>query len=243
MVFGSGINTFASEFWNMQEQINAELDFQPYNSKRPDLVIPEYGRNIQKMVEYALTLEDREERNRCVRAILSVMGQLFPHLRDIEDYNHKLWDHLHIMAKFKLDVDSPYPTPDPEKLESRPDTLTYPQNEIKIGHYGHYVESFIDKCCALEEGPERQSFSISIANLMKQNALNWNRTTVPDDIILKDLAKLSGGRIKLEDPSVLSNIKVVPGNKFNEFESDTFSSGKKFKNNHLKKKKKFKHNK
>ena len=88
----------------MKETINNQLDFQPYNSNRPHLVIPEYGRNIQHMVEYAITLSDREERNKCVRAIISVMGQLFPHLRDIEDFNHKLWDHLHIMSGFRLSL-------------------------------------------------------------------------------------------------------------------------------------------
>jgi hypothetical protein len=105
----------------MQERLNKELDFQPYNSNRPNLVIPEYGRNIQRMVDHAITIEDKEERNKCVRAILSVMGQLVPYLRDIEDYNHKLWDHLHIISNFQLDVDSPYPKPDPENLVSKPE--------------------------------------------------------------------------------------------------------------------------
>ena len=115
----------------MQETINNQLDFQPYNSNRPHLVIPEYGRNIQHMVEYAITLSDREERNRCVRAIISVMGQLFPHLRDIEDFNHKLWDHLHIVADFKLDIDSPFPVPSPASLEAQPERIPYNTRRIK----------------------------------------------------------------------------------------------------------------
>ncbi|MFN0030725.1 MAG: DUF4290 domain-containing protein [Flavobacteriales bacterium] len=216
----------------MQERLNKELDFQPYNSDRPDLVIPEYGRNIQRMIEYALTLEDREERNKCTRAILSVMGQLVPHLRDIEDYNHKLWDHLHIISGFQLEVDSPYPKPDPQNLVSKPQTVPYPHNDIKVVHYGHYVEEFIDKCSQLEEGPEKEAFSLAIANLMKYNAHNWNRNTVYDDVIRKDLVNLSKGKIKLADETGLKEIKDN-GPKFKEYEPDTFKKKKK-------KKKKFK---
>lgn len=232
----------------MSEQINEKLNFQPYNSNRSSLVIPEYGRNVQRMIEYALTLEDREERNRCVRAILSVMGQLFPHLRDIEDFNHKLWDHLHIISKFKLDVDSPYPRPDAVHLESKPERIPYPNNDIKFGHYGIYVERFIAKCSAMEEGPEKQAFAIAIANLMKYNAFNWNRNTVHDDVILKDLANLSKGKIILTDASALNPIKAGATNKFKDFE-DSLHSGKKFKSKHghgpknnmnMNKKKKFK---
>lgn len=222
----------------MEEKLNQELDFQPYNSNRPDLTIPEYGRNIQRMVDHAITIEDREERNRCARAILSVMGQLVPHLRDIEDYNHKLWDHLHIISNFQLDVDSPYPKPDPAHLISKPQQVPYPHNDIKVVHYGHYVEKFIEKCSGLEEGEEKKAFSLSIANLMKYNAHNWNRNTVYDDVILKDLGVLSKGKIKLEEGAGLIEVKGN-GQKFKEFESDSY--GKKFKfNKNKNKKKKFK---
>lgn len=206
----------------MSEIINQSLNFQPYNSQRPDLIIPEYGRNIQKMVEYAMTLEDREERNKCVKAILSVMGQLFPYLRDIEDFNHKLWDHLYIMSDFKLDVDSSYPIPDPEELDAPPARMNYPKGDVRFGHYGRYVERMIEKCLSLEEGEERQAFTISIANLMKQNALNWNRSTVTDDVILKDLSTLSGGKIRIEGDIELHAVKTIQGNKFQDFESDNY---------------------
>ncbi len=223
----------------MSEKINSSLDFQPYNSQRPDLIIPEYGRNIQKMVEYAMTIEDREERNKCCRAILSVMGQLFPYLRDIEDFNHKLWDHLYIMSNFKLDVDSPYPVPNPEELDAPPGRMNYPKGDVRFGHYGRYVERMIDKCCAMEEGEERQAFTISIANLMKQNALNWNRSSVTDDVILKDLTTLSNGKIRLEGSIELSAVKTIQGNKFQDYESDNFRKKKhmnfKKKNNKFKK--------
>lgn len=210
----------------MSERINDQLAFQPYNSQRPDLIIPEYGRNIQKMVEYAMTLEDREERNKCVRAILSVMGQLFPYLRDIEDFNHKLWDHLYIMSNFKLDVDSQYPVPNPEELDSPPARIPYPQGDVRFGHYGRYVERMIDKCAVLEEGEEKQAFAYSIANLMKQNSLNWNRATVTDDVILKDLNLLSKGKIKLEGAIELSAVKTIQGNKFQDYDSDGFRKNK-----------------
>jgi hypothetical protein len=210
----------------MSETINEVLLFQPYNSNRPDLIIPEYGRNIQKMVEYAATIEDREERNRCAKAILSVMGQLFPYLRDIEDFNHKLWDHLYIMSKFELDVDSSYPIPNPEELDAPPGRMSYPKGDVRFGHYGRYVERMIEKCLAMEEGDERQAFSIAIANLMKQNSLNWNRNTVTDDVILKDLALLSGGKIKLEGAIELHAVKTIQGNKFQDFEADNFRKNK-----------------
>jgi Domain of unknown function (DUF4290) len=149
----------ANYLMNMSQNndtINAILDFQPYNSQRPDMIIPEYGRNIQKMVQYAITLEDREERNQCCRAILSVMGQLFPHLRDIEDYNHKLWDHLHIMSNFKLEVDSPYPKPSEAELDKAPEKVPYPEGEVRFLHYGRYVERMITKCAEMEDGEEKE---------------------------------------------------------------------------------------
>lgn len=242
------VRTFASSNQDfsryMQDTINNELDFQPYNSNRPHLIIPEYGRNIQRMVEYALTLEDKEERNKCTRAILSVMGQLFPHLRDIEDFNHKLWDHLHIMSIFSLDVDSPYPRPDKEHLVSKPEPMPYPHNDIRFGHYGHYVESMIAKCSAMEEGEEKNAFALSIANLMKYNAINWNRNVVHDDVILKDLAALSKGNIRLEHVTQLQAVKPLTTGGFKEYDVDRFSKNKnkhKFNknNNNNKKKNKF----
>jgi len=198
------------------------------NSQRPDLTIPEYGRNIQKMVEFAMTIEDREQRNQCCRAILSVMGQLFPYLRDIEDFNHKLWDHLFIMSDFKLDVDSPYPRPEAAELDSPPQRIPYPQGEVKFGHYGRYVQSMIEKCVVLEEVEERKAFELSIANLMKMNALNWNRNTVTDDVVIKDLRYLSKGLIALEDSTQLHAVKTIQGVKYQDFEEDDFrNKGKK----------------
>src|SRR5688500_20127080 len=122
-----------------------------YNSSRPRLIIPEYGRSIQKMIYYAVSLEDREERNKIAKAIIGVMGQLNPHLRDVNDFKHKLWDHLFIISDFKLDVDSPYPIPSREILTSKPDRINYPTNDIRFKHYGKTIEMLIDKAQTLEE--------------------------------------------------------------------------------------------
>lgn len=215
----------------MRELINDELEFQPYNGRRPQLVIPEYGRNIQRMVEYAMTLADREERNKCVKAIISVMGQLFPQLRDFEDYNHKLWDHLHIMSGFQLDVDSPYPKPDPSRLQTRPERLRYPQNSIHYGHYGYYIEKMIKKCADMADGEEKKAFSLAIANVMKYNAVNWNRNVVHDDVILKDLRELSEDRIKLDQETHLQNVKPITAGGFREYDITRIGKGGKHRSN------------
>lgn len=207
------------------------------NSARPEITLPEYGRNIQKMVQYALTLEDRDERARCCKAIISVMGQLFPYLRDMEDFNHKLWDHLHIMSGFQLDVDSPYPKPEPAQFAVKPERVSYPQGALKFGHYGRYVEKMVDKCVGMEDGEEKMNFTKSIATLMKQNALNWNRATITDDVILEDLKYLSGGKLSVENIQEIHAVKTIQGSKYNDFIEDGFRNNKKRNNN---KKKKFK---
>lgn len=174
-----------------------------YNSQRPDLIIPEYGRNIQNMVDHLKTIEDREERNKATQAIIKVMGQLFPYLRDMEDFRHKLWDHLHIMSNFELDVDSPYPQPSPETLAARPKPMKYPQGDIRYGHYGKTIERVIQSVTEEEDEIKRQEQVVSLANLMKKTYLAWNRDTVKDEVIAKQLEELSGGKLKLEDPSKL----------------------------------------
>lgn len=180
-----------------------ELPFLPYNSERPDLIIPEYGRNIQQMVDFAVTVEDREERNKVVNAIISVMGQLFPYLRDIEDFKHKLWDHLQIMSDFKLDVDSPYPIPERGTFQSRPERVEYPKSQIKYSHYGKIIERMIEKASAMEEGEEKTAFTRSIGDLMKRHYVAYNRRTVEDDLIRKQIKELSDGNLSLADDQPL----------------------------------------
>lgn len=170
-----------------------------YNTRRPQMVIPEYGRNIQKMVEHAISIEDREERNKVAQSIINVMGQLNPHLRDIVDFKHKLWDHLFIISDFKLDVDSPYPYPDKEKIFEKPKPLEYPQSNIRFKHYGKSVEAFISKAIEMQDGEEKTELIKTIANLMKKSYLTWNRESVDDDLIVSDLKLLSKGQLKLDD--------------------------------------------
>jgi len=171
-----------------------------YNSSRPDLALPEYGRSVHNMVHHAMTIEDREERNRCVRAIISTMGNLFPMLRDTEDFKHKLWDHVHIMSNFELDVDSPYPKPEPATFQEKPKELSYPQSDIKFGHYGKIIEQIIRDACLEEDEEKRRKTTIGIANLMKRTYMVWAQNSVRDEVIAKDLKTLSNGKLELEKP-------------------------------------------
>jgi hypothetical protein len=180
-----------------------------YNSEREHLILHEYGRNIQNMVKHAMTIEDRNERNSAAKAIVEVIGNLNPHLRDNPDYRHKLWDHLYIMSDFKLDVDSPYEKPEPETFSSPPEQLEYPVKARKFRHYGQLILKMIDTACHMEPGSEeRLKAEIAIANHMKKTYLLWNKDHVDDDVIFKDLRELSGGRINLSDHSLIS-VSVV----------------------------------
>jgi len=170
-----------------------------YNSARPDLIIPEYGRNVHNMVEYAMSVADIEERTKIANAIVNVMAQLTPHLRELEDYQHKLWDHLYIISDFKLEVNAPYPMPAPEKLAERPAPLPYPQTELKYGHYGKNIQNIIDVCKDYTEGDEKEQLKLIIANLMKRHYMAWNSGTVVDHVIKKQLKEMSDGKLVLAD--------------------------------------------
>lgn len=152
------------------------------------------------MIDHCASIEDRDERNKCAQSIIKTMGNLFPQLRDVEDFNHKLWDHLHVMADFKLDVDSPYPKPEPESFETKPRKVLYPSSRIKLGHYGKTIEKLIAEVISIEDAEERQKATISIANLMKRTYVVWNQNSVKDVVIASDLEKLSNGKLKLENP-------------------------------------------
>lgn len=186
-----------------------------YNSERSKLIIPEYGRHLQKMVEHAVAIEDEAERNKVAKSIIAVMGNMQPHLRDVPDFQHKLWDQLFIISDFKLDVDSPYPKPSRELLEERPQTMTYPQNFPKYRFYGNNIKRMIDEALKWEEGELKEALIYAIANHMKKSYLNWNRETVDDEVIFEHLKELSGGKINLknkeEDLSEAANL--LRGNK------------------------------
>lgn len=168
-----------------------------YNTERAKLIIPEYGRHFQKMVDYAVSIEDSEERNKVAQAIISVMGNIQPHLRDVPDFQHKLWDQLFIMSDFKLDVESPFPITTKEMLQEKPEPLEYPQNHPKYRFYGNNIKRMIDVAVKWEKGDMRDGLEYAIANHMKKCYLNWNKDTVEDKIIFKHLHELSKGEIDL----------------------------------------------
>ncbi len=168
-----------------------------YNTERSKLFIPEYGRHFQKMVDHAVSIADREERNKEAKAIISVMGNLQPHLRDVPDFQHKLWDQLFIMADFKLDVDSPFPITSKEVLQQRPEPLEYPQNHPKYRFYGNNIKRMIDVAVSWEKGDMRSGLEYAIANHMKKCYLTWNKDTVEDTAIFAHLKELSNGEIDL----------------------------------------------
>ncbi len=168
-----------------------------YNSQRKRLVIPEYGRHLQKLIDIAVETEDREERNKLARYIISIMGSMNPHLRDVPDFQHKLWDQLFIMSDFKLDVDSPYPILSKENWASKPEPLPYPQNFPKYRFYGNNIKYMIDVANQWEEGEMKSALIRVIANHMKKSYLSWNKDSVKDEVIFEHLYELSGGKINL----------------------------------------------
>lgn len=179
-----------------------------YNSERPHLIIPEYGRHIQKLVDHCVALEEKEERNKMARAIVDVMGNLQPHLRDVPDFKHKLWDQLFIMSDFKLDVDSPYEKPEKEILYAKPEPLAYPTAASKYRFYGRNIQTMINTALTWEEGEAREALYFAIANHMKKCYLNWNKDTVEDTVIFDHLSELSGGKINLKSSDeTLSEVK------------------------------------
>ncbi|HEY4798370.1 MAG TPA: DUF4290 domain-containing protein [Bacteroidia bacterium] len=185
-----------------------------YNTQLPKLIIPEYGRNIQKLIEYACTLKHKEERNKVANAIISIMGRLNPQLRDLTDFKHKLWDHLFIISNFKLDVDAPYPKPPKEILTTKPDKVAYPSGNMRFKHYGKGIERLIEKACGMKAGEEKTAFIEAIANLMKKSYLIWNRNTVNDSVILQELELLSKGKLKVrEDFQMTSTHEILSRNR------------------------------
>lgn len=180
-----------------------------YNTKRKKLNLPEYGRNIQQMVDYITAQPDRDERNRLAKSIIGIMGNLNPHLRDVNDFKHKLWDHLFIMSDFKIDIDSPYPIPNYETYQEKPRRIPYPANPVKLKHYGRSIELMIQKAVEMEEGPQKDALKQLIANHMKKSYLMWNKDSVSDEDVLRDMSELSGGQLTMAPGSRLSDSREV----------------------------------
>ena len=168
-----------------------------YNTARDHLVLPEYGRNVQKMVDHATTIQNKEERNKCVKTIIEFMGHMNPQLRDLKEFNHKLWDHLFIISKFQLEADSPYPLPEPKKLDERPEKMPYPKNKIKFPFYGAALENMIRYAVNQNDGRDKEIMTGMIANHMKKSYLLFNKHSVSNDTIILHLKQLSDNKLTL----------------------------------------------
>jgi hypothetical protein len=175
------------------------------------MALPEYGRNVQKMVDHIKTIEDRDERNRAAKTIIQIMGNLNTHLRDVGDFKHKLWDHLALIASFELDIDSPYPVPEPAKFIEKPKQVPYRQGEIRYLHYGRIIELMISAAAEMEDGDEKEYLTTLIVNQMKKSYITWNRGQVADEVIIKDMKILSGGKLKMTDGvKILEVRELIP---------------------------------
>jgi Domain of unknown function (DUF4290) len=186
-----------------------------YNTSRKKLVLPEYGRNIQRMVDLTKAETDKEKRNAMAQAIIAIMGNMNPHLRDIVDFKHKLWDHLAIMADFDLNIDSPYPEPELEVLQEKPEVVPYNKNNTKFKHYGKTIEKMVDVAVDMEEGEMKEILISLIANHMKKSYLTWNKEVVDDKQIFRDLKIISQGKIDLstEKTTLTETREILAKNK------------------------------
>lgn len=202
-----------------------------YNTEREHLIIPEYGRHMQKMINHAKTRETKEERNKLAKAIISVMGNMQPHLRDVPDFQHKLWDQLFIMANFELDVDSPFNKPTKELIEAKPEPLKYPQNFPKYRFYGNNIKTMIDVANTWDDGELKEALLYTIANHMKKCFLNWNKDTVEDAVIFNHLYELSNGKIDLRSSKEHLTSSASLMRSKNKFSSNT-TNKKHHKKNH-----------
>lgn len=178
-----------------------------YNTQKKKLLLPEYGRNIQKMVDHIMTIQDKEERTRAAKTVIDVMGNLYPHLRDVPDFRHKLWDHLAIMSGFQLDIETPYPLPSLEKINEKPEKLKYSTNHIKWRHYGKLVEKLIEKIKETEDPEQKRALIVLTANHMKKSFLTWNKDSVEDEQIYNDINTYYGSTVILPEGMTLSNPK------------------------------------
>ena len=187
-----------------------------YNTQEKNLPMPEYGRAVQKMVDHAITIEDRAERQRCADTIIAVMGNMYPQLRDMPDFKHKLWDHLAVMADFKLDIDYPYEVSSADTLHPTPQRIAYPKGNIRYLHYGRCVQEMIQKACEMPEGEERDELLRLIAAQMKKEYVLWNKDNVEDSKIIEDIYEYSAGQIRLTESELNLGIYRAPAQQNNK---------------------------
>jgi len=182
-----------------------------YNTQRKKMALPEYGRNVQKMVDYIKTIEDRQERNRAAKTSIQIMGNLNTQIRDVGDFSHKLWDHLALIANFELDIDSPFPAPEPSKFIEKPKQVPYKQGDIRFLHYGRIIELMIDAASEMEDGEEKEYLTNLIVNQMKKSYVTWNRSQVADEVIIGDMKLLSRGKLKMTEGVRILEVKdLIP---------------------------------
>lgn len=204
-----------------------------YNSKRKKLALPEYGRNIHNMVGHILSIKDREERNRAARTIIDIMGNMYPYLRDVADFKHKLWDHIAIMSDFKLDIDYPYEPPSPQILHEKPKSVPYSQHNIKIMHYGYILEAMVKKIKNFEDS-DRETLIKLLANHMKKSYLTWNKDSVEDEKIFDDLNLLAGYKLENNDIQLADAKNLITKDKEKESKKPLQNIQKKSQKNYRK---------
>ena len=208
-----------------------------YNTTRNYLQMPEYGRNIQKMILYAISIEDRERRLKVANVIVNIMAQMHPKVKETGDYKQKLWDHLFIISDWKLDVDGPYEPPSKEVLYAKPQQVPYSEGKIKFKPYGKNIEAVIEKAIVYEEGPEKEAFMKAIANQLKKSYLNWNRDSVNDDLIFEHFKEMTDGKLVLDEAFKLNETNdILSRNKKKKFspKQDNYrhkGKGRKYKQN------------
>jgi len=198
-----------------------------YNTDTGSMIIPEYGRHIHKIIEHAKEIKDKEERSKCAKAIVQIMGIINPgHKNNSDEHQQKLWSHLFIMADFNLNIDAPVKIPKKENYQSRPDIVPYPSNDIKYGHYGKIMEDMVKAASLLEEGENRQKLVKHIANLLKTSYLQWNRDSVNDSLIIKQLEELSEGKLTIESDQLKETSEIVKNFRKKKTNTKNYSKNK-----------------
>jgi hypothetical protein len=193
-----------------------------YNTQQKKMILPEYGRHVHQMVHHAIQIKDREQRNVAAQTIIGVMGNLMPHLREVPDFKHKLWDHLFIISEFKLDIDAPYPPPSHEEMVEKPNTVPYLQSHIRQKHYGKILVDMIRETAKLHDCPQRDSLIQLLATQMRKSYIAWNRSEINNEQIAQDIWDISDGKIELnpelmqfaELPVVKENFQAPQGKQF-----------------------------
>jgi ribosomal protein L21 len=191
----------------MENSKDVVYPFTEYNTQRKKLVLPEYGRPIQKRIQYVANIQDRGKRNEQIMALVSIMGDLNPHLRDVNDFKHKLWDHVQIIADFNIDIDSPYPIPSRESFQEKPSIIPHVTTPVRIMHYGRNVQGMIDAISERPADENNDALVVTLGNFMKREYLTWNKDSVTDEIIFRDIVALSKGRIRITPEMRLADIQ------------------------------------